>query len=249
MTGQWAHANITIRMDANDVKSTSHEGPFTILSGVTGLSAIALSAVALMIPTARFVIGGLLLGIAIGVVGTWLMWIRHRRHQRPTKQLALAAVVTAACGIFLLTAPTYLALPQLQSPSSPHQTGPPYLSPSPSDSVRFQGPVRVVAGVWKDLEHLPALAEPGNQDIYMGFSEMTVQADGRPLGLWTDVRPPSRQECVRRLATSGQPKVPVVPGAQLSFCLRTSNGMYAFLKALSVQSKMIDFDVTLWGEP
>ncbi len=131
-------------------KAPSREGPFTILSGMAGVAAIVVAAVALLLPTARLVAGGALVGIAIGVVGTWAVGLRAKSRGAQPRLPVVVPLVTAACGLFLLLAPTFLALPQpsgasavnpAQAPSATHVPTPAVSvtagadTPSPSPSV------------------------------------------------------------------------------------------------------------------
>lgn len=93
-------------MAAGESGSKPREGPFTVLSGMTGVVAIVVAAVTLLLPTARLVAGGVLVGIAIGVVGTWAVGTRARRARMTVR--VLVPLVTASCGMFLLLAPTFL---------------------------------------------------------------------------------------------------------------------------------------------
>ncbi len=99
-------------MDAGEGRSPSREGPFTILGGVAGLGAIVLAAVTLLLPVARLVTGGLLLGIAIGAVATWVATVRRQRRHGSARPPVLVPLIALGCGVFLLLAPTFLALPQ-----------------------------------------------------------------------------------------------------------------------------------------
>lgn len=104
-------------------------------------------------------------------------------------------------------------------------------------------------GNYVSFDTIPPQNEKGtlSQDVEGTYH---VYDDG---ALWESPTPPSKQQCVEKIATHGQASIPMDMGTQ--FCYRTSGGRVVFIKVIGVQpgdglltSPRFETEVTIWSK-
>ncbi len=113
-------------------RGAPEEGPFTIVAALTGVAAIVVAAQTILVPAARMVAGGMLIGAAIGVPATWFAIHRGRtRRPRAPGPLMIVSLAIAAFGLFLLLAPVIVRPAQPSQGAEQPASAPPRPAPPP----------------------------------------------------------------------------------------------------------------------